>query len=503
MLRIIPPFLAARGLLSLNVSFFKPLSSLRPKSVASGVSHVAAFFIKKSYSAVIGVVYFLGTEAEIVEQQDTLRKMPDKPTKQDSKKDDAAELETQFIMRMPREPAALLREAIQSGANNLKDRLSIRLDNDLRYGEVRFDHWLLHAKVVDLPTIIESLKTIDSKNFYKTADICQMMICKEEPDQHSAEEESPNKNKKKDPNKVDKKYLWPHGVTPPCKNVRKRRFRKTLKKKYVEAPEIEKEVKRLLRVDNEAVNVKWELITEEEDPNKPSLESGADSGAPHKSPSKNTKKSSLNKDVGEHDIFGGEVSDSDEEDNVINKNIDIDESSRLSAEADDSRLSDSSSYQGGQGDRTNASAPATEFNKSMFSGGASGSGGPSYRSARRPEPAGSSKSGSFFPGESSRPDSDNDSNDMPSSGFGNGQNSNANSASTATVINNSARIYELQRQLNELNTQRIQKEQEIRTIENQTLRHRLQDKLDSVLLEIEAKENEMHELQAAEKYSLE
>lgn len=63
-----------------------------------------------------------------------------------------------------------------------------------------------------------------------------------------------------DPNKVDKKYLWPHGVTPPVKNVRKRRFRKTLKKKYVEAPEIEKELKRLLRIDNDAVRVSLSLI---------------------------------------------------------------------------------------------------------------------------------------------------------------------------------------------------------------------------------------------------
>ena len=54
------------------------------------------------------------------------------------------------------------------------------------------------------------------------------------------------KKKKLDPYKVDKKYLYPHGVAPPMKNCRKRRFRKTLKKKYVEAPEIEKEV----RVEN-------------------------------------------------------------------------------------------------------------------------------------------------------------------------------------------------------------------------------------------------------------
>lgn len=75
-----------------------------------------------------------------------------------------------------------------------------------------------------------------------------MMICKEENDEPTTDEESPTKPKKKDPNKVDKKFLWPHGLTPPLKNVRKRRFRKTLRKKFVEAPEIEKEVRYLLKI---------------------------------------------------------------------------------------------------------------------------------------------------------------------------------------------------------------------------------------------------------------
>lgn len=70
-----------------------------------------------------------------------------------------------------------------------------------------------------------------------------MIICKEDEEFLLSDEDDKTKVfKKKEPNKVDKKYLWPHGVTPPLKNVRKRRFRKTLRKKYVEAPEIEKEV---------------------------------------------------------------------------------------------------------------------------------------------------------------------------------------------------------------------------------------------------------------------
>ena len=178
------------------------------------------------------------------------------------------ELENQFILRLPEEPASALREAIKSGASNLKERLFIQLEPDkgsntqyLRKGHVQvsrdangetqfdlysfqFDSWNCTSRLLDLPTIVESHKTIDNKFFYKTADICQLLICKEG-EAFSDEEEasSPVKKKKLDPYKVDKKYLYPHGVAPPLKNCRKRRFRKTLKKKYVEAPEIEKEVR--------------------------------------------------------------------------------------------------------------------------------------------------------------------------------------------------------------------------------------------------------------------
>lgn len=65
----------------------------------------------------------------------------------------------------------------------------------MRHAEVRLDHWLLPGKVVDLPTVIESLKTIDSKSFYKTADICQMLLCKEEEDQVTDEECTQKKKK--------------------------------------------------------------------------------------------------------------------------------------------------------------------------------------------------------------------------------------------------------------------------------------------------------------------
>ena len=40
------------------------------------------------------------------------------------------ELENQFILRLPTEPAKALREALRSGAGNIKERLSIQLEHE-------------------------------------------------------------------------------------------------------------------------------------------------------------------------------------------------------------------------------------------------------------------------------------------------------------------------------------------------------------------------------------
>ena len=60
--------------------------------------------------------------------------------------DQPVELEQQFVLRLPEEPAAALREALRSGASNVANRLKIRLEPEengyLRRGEVGFDGWV-------------------------------------------------------------------------------------------------------------------------------------------------------------------------------------------------------------------------------------------------------------------------------------------------------------------------------------------------------------------------
>ncbi|XP_060002326.1 transcription initiation factor TFIID subunit 7-like [Lagenorhynchus albirostris] len=184
-------------------------------------------------------------------------------------KDDAPhELESQFILRLPLEYASTVRRAVQSGHVNLKDRLTIELHPDGRHGIVSVDQVPLASKLVDLPCVMESLKTIDKKTFYKTADVSQMLVATVDGDLYPPVEEpvataDPKATKKKDKDK-EKKFVWNHGITLPLKNVRKRRFRKTAKKKYIESPDVEKEVKRLLSTDAEAVSTRWEIIAEDE-----------------------------------------------------------------------------------------------------------------------------------------------------------------------------------------------------------------------------------------------
>lgn len=238
--------------------------------------------------------------------------------------DHKLELESQFIIRLPQIQANALRQALKSG-EPLSKRLSVKFDQDIRQGIVKFDNWSMPARLFDLPTIIESYKTLDRKNFYKTADVSQILICREDSNGAAADiinTENDDEKKKyfdclfSSVGGVGKReFLFPHGITPPLKNVRKRRFRKTLKKKYVDFSEIEKEVKRLFKFDCEAIDSRYEIVEENKldkiQPtqfsvdNAPSPMSGGPAGL-------NSTENSQNIDL--HELFGEECSSSDESD---------------------------------------------------------------------------------------------------------------------------------------------------------------------------------------------
>lgn len=112
---------------------------------------------------------------------------------------------------------------------------------DPRRAAFKVNNMTYAAKLVDLPNIIEAQKTFDNRHLFKIADISQMLIV-ENP---VADEASITEK----PLKIDE-YIWPHGITPPMKHVRKRRFRKRMSRLAIEV--VEESVEDLLKKDDEA-----------------------------------------------------------------------------------------------------------------------------------------------------------------------------------------------------------------------------------------------------------
>ena len=167
--------------------------------------------------------------------------------------DDPA-VESQFILRMlPGEDCDCLRKAIDDKKIGLPLKeggadVNIRfLDREGRRALLHVCGRLYAAALVDLPCIVEGMKSWDKRGWWKSADICQMLlVIAQVPDEETAKAVPL-------PREVDQvTYQYPHGLTPPMHYVRKRRFRKRVSHRTIEA--VEEEVERLMRVD-ESVRV--------------------------------------------------------------------------------------------------------------------------------------------------------------------------------------------------------------------------------------------------------
>lgn len=93
------------------------------------------------------------------------------------------------------------------------------------------------------------MKTLDNKTIYKVVDLSQMISVSPT----GIEQIVQKRGHRKEEDLTDRtdsrqgKYQWPHGLCPPLKNVRRKRFRKIKKKKYMDVADVERELKRLLR----------------------------------------------------------------------------------------------------------------------------------------------------------------------------------------------------------------------------------------------------------------
>jgi transcription initiation factor TFIID subunit 7 len=71
--------------------------------------------------------------------------------------------------------------------------------------------------------MVESQKTLDNKQMFKVADVCQMLVVDNKISSEDVVTTQKNFN-------IDE-FIWPHGITPPLHHVRKRRFRKRVSRR--------------------------------------------------------------------------------------------------------------------------------------------------------------------------------------------------------------------------------------------------------------------------------
>ncbi|KAI8920568.1 TAFII55 protein conserved region-domain-containing protein [Entophlyctis helioformis] len=165
-----------------------------------------------------------------------------------------APVEEHLILRLPPAMADGLRERIKR--RDVPQDLLLSFD-DARHGLLKHGSATHKTRLVDLPCIVESLKTIDNKQFYKVANIAQMIVVEPTPLPAGTTTTTGAGAAGVGTGKSAKEVQWPDGLTPPLKNVRTRRFRKRISKKLIE--DVEQEVERLLLADAESDDVRYEL----------------------------------------------------------------------------------------------------------------------------------------------------------------------------------------------------------------------------------------------------
>ncbi|KAJ7097740.1 TAFII55 protein conserved region-domain-containing protein [Mycena belliarum] len=164
----------------------------------------------------------------------------------DSDDDDLA-FEEQFILRMPPgEDCEKLRKMV--AAREVTNDVWFKF-KDSRRAIFHIGNSAYSSKLVDLPCIVESQKTLDNKQMFKVADICQMLVVEKRIEQ---DELLGHKNFNIE------EFIWPHGITPPLHHVRKRRFRKRVNRRTIES--VEQAVERLLDEDSLASEVKYDIL---------------------------------------------------------------------------------------------------------------------------------------------------------------------------------------------------------------------------------------------------
>lgn len=200
-------------------------------------------------------------------------------------------MEEQFILRVPPSVAERIDRLLSENASSSDDKsLDLSFTEDGRTGSFVIGNEHFPAYLLDLPCILESYKTYDDSVLIKTADVGQMIMVKEECDS------------------VPDEVEYRHGLTPPMRDARRRRFRREPDLNPELVRRVEKDLQNIM-AGGTAENMDIEVAEQEEDGEDKARNTNkkAETKAPEK------------RDAPETGSAGGEPdrSDSDESDDSI------------------------------------------------------------------------------------------------------------------------------------------------------------------------------------------
>ncbi|KAL9621785.1 MAG: hypothetical protein Q9160_003758 [Pyrenula sp. 1 TL-2023] len=178
----------------------------------------------------------------------------------DEREDDPTIHEGLIFRVLPGEDADIIRKAIEEnkiGVPRSEGGLDLRFTafaTNGRRGLVEVRGKKYATVVVDLPCIIEGMKSWDKKGWIKSVDVSQMLVVLGPCDSVEKAQEYPL------PTEVDKDFKYAHGITPPMKNVRKRRFNRTKRTSLSAIEAVERRVNQLLADDEAALESTYEYV---------------------------------------------------------------------------------------------------------------------------------------------------------------------------------------------------------------------------------------------------
>lgn len=163
-------------------------------------------------------------------------------------------MEEQFILRVPPSVAERIDRLLSENESSEEDKsLDLSFCEDGRSGTFVIGNDHFPVSLMDLPCVVESFKTYDDCALVKTADIGQMIMVREPGDST--------------PDAVE----YRHGLTPPMRDARKRRFRRE--------PDLNPEL--VQRVEKDLLNIMTGATVENADPEVNEQEEEGDGNARH------------------------------------------------------------------------------------------------------------------------------------------------------------------------------------------------------------------------------